>query len=167
MSVAEARRLRDELKQRRETEAAAQAELKKLRDAQLTEEQRKEQRLSELEKETLTYQRERQEWLLDRAVLVAAPKVGIEPELAQKLIDLSEIETNQDGEPKAQSVQKALEKLLERYPQLAVNPGQHNQQQRPQAPAVRPTNPPGSQVGQQPQYSYKNRPGWGAVKKPS
>src|SRR5579859_2128203 len=61
MSVAEARRLRDELKQRRETEAAAKAELKKIQDAQLTESQRDKQRLAELEAERATHQREMQE----------------------------------------------------------------------------------------------------------
>ena len=151
------KQLREENRQRRLSEEKALAALKKLTDAQLSEEQRREQQQQEREQQLVTLQQERQTWLLDRAVLLAAPKVGIEPELAQKLIERSKVKTDKEtGEPDPDSVQEALKALLARFPNLAVHPASEQPQARPPAPRVPSTNPPASSVSQLPNETVKD-----------
>lgn len=157
LSVAKAKELREELKQRRLTEEKALASLKKLQDAQLTEDQRKEQELNELKTQAQQWEQQRQQLLIDRAVLLIAPSVGIELELALELIKPASIKFK-DGEVDEESVKKALQTLLEKHPSLAVKPAQegNQQQQRPPAPRVPSTTPPASSVGQTSQETVKD-----------
>jgi type IV secretory pathway VirB10-like protein len=139
-NVEEARRLRDELKQRRESEASAKAELKKLQDSLLSEQERAQKRLAELEAEHANHQREMQELRVSQTVERLATKLGIvDPEAATKLMDWSQLEFDKDtGQPtNAESVLKALVKsksFLVGTP--AGNPA-----------SISPTNP-GAQTGQ-------------------
>jgi hypothetical protein len=95
--------LDDERKARRDADTRAKKaedELKKLQDAGKTEAEKKDLRLAELEREQATWQQQRQELVLSRAVERQAAKLGfIDPEDALALIlgNRSAIEYEADG----------------------------------------------------------------------
>lgn len=156
ISREEARRLRQELKQRRETEKAALVERDKLKESLLSESERRDKRLAELQAKEAQWQEERQQLLISHAVALSAAQVGIIPELAVKLVDWSEVETDDQGQPT--NIADLLKKLLKRYPQLSaqyVPPEAATPQAQP-APRVPPTNPARSQVTQGPQETIRD-----------
>lgn len=127
------RKLRAEAAEYRKRLRELEAAVKKQEEAKLSETERLQQRLAELEKEQAEWQRERQERTLKYEVMLAAGKLGIvDAEAAYKLLDLSAIEFDEDGNPT--NIEKALRDLIAKRPYLAGAAGGS------------PTNPARSQV---------------------
>jgi hypothetical protein len=144
ISVAEARRLRQELKERRESEATAKAELKKHQDAQLSDVERERNARAALEAEKSTWQREMQELRVGQAVERLAAKLGIvDPEAAVKLMDWTQLDFDKEtGVPT--NAERVLKDLID--PKKGGKTwlaGQSN----PANPTIGPTNP-GQSPGQ-------------------
>ena len=95
--------------------------VKQHEEAKLSESERLQKRLAELEREQAAYQRERQERTLKYETMLAASKLGIvDPEAAYKLLDLTRIEFDEDGTPR--NIEAALKELLKAKPYLAAQP---------------------------------------------
>lgn len=91
-------------------------------EAKLSETEKLQKRLAELERQQATYERERQERTLKYETMLAASKLGIvDPEAAYKLLDLAAIEFEEDGTPK--NVERALRELIAKRPYLAGGAG--------------------------------------------
>jgi len=102
--------------------------------AKLSEAEKLQKRLAELEREQATYQRERQERTLKYETMLTASKLGIvDPEAAYKPLDLASIEFEEDGTPK--NIERALRDLIAKRPYLAS------------AAAGSPTNPARGRLG--------------------
>jgi len=130
ISLEEAKKLRSEaagLRRRlKELEDAKRA----AEDAKLSEAERLQNRLAELEREQAMYQQERQERTVRYEVMLAASRLGIvDPEAAYRLLDVADLEFEDDGRPK--NVEQALRALIKAKPYLA----------RPVAPETNVTNP--------------------------
>lgn len=152
MTVAEARALREELKQRRLTEEAAVKERDQLKKSLMTEAERKEAELAELKAKVPAFEQKEQEWRVERAILIAAPDVGIKPALAMKLLDWSAVKTDKAGEPT--NIPELLAQIFVDYPEL--KPQTSQQPAATPRPNVGATNPPRSQVNLSPQESVKD-----------
>lgn len=101
----------------RDFEAAAKA----ADDAKLSETERTNKRLAELERQHLDWQRERQELTARYAIEREAARLGIvDPDAAYRLLDPANLEFAEDGSPK--DVDKALRALLVQRPYLAGTP---------------------------------------------
>ncbi len=99
----------------RELEQKAQEQ----ENAKLSEAERLQKRLAELEREQATYQRERQERTLRYEVMLAANRLGIvDPDAAYRLLDVSRIEFAEDGTPA--NIEVALRELLKARPYLSA-----------------------------------------------
>lgn len=96
--------------------AETKRRLKALEDATKTEEQKRAERLQELEGKSTTFETQQQEWRVERAILLHAPEVGLKPALALKLVDLAELKTDKNGEPT--NIPELLAKILTDYPEL-------------------------------------------------
>lgn len=117
-SLEDARKLRSENKSLRsrlhEFESKAQADA----DAKLSEQERLQKRLSELESDRTERETKAQERVLRYEVRIHAKDLGIvDPSDALKLLDLSEVEYDDDGEPK--NIDKLLRDLVRKKPYLA------------------------------------------------
>lgn len=112
--------LEEERKARRDAEQAArdaQTELEKLRTANLSEEERRTKRLSDLEREQSDWARERQELLLERGVERAAAKLGFaDPADAMGLLDRTTLEFDKEGHPR--NLDQQLQALAKAKPYL-------------------------------------------------
>lgn len=107
--------------------------VKQHEEAKLSETEKLQKRLAELEREQASWQQERQERTLRYETMLAASRLGIvDPEAAYKLLDLAEIEFDEDGSPR--NLEKALRDLIAKRPYLAGAAGGS------------PTNPARSQV---------------------
>ena len=143
------RQLREQLSAANKDAAAnrvAAAELKKLQDAALTEQQRKEQELETLRKAG----EEHTQRLRDQAIaleLAENPgKYGIDPKwikIIRRLLPTAEIELNQDGTVSVNSLKAAVAALIEENPDFKLvteTPGAPRDTSKPTNPA-RPANP--------------------------
>lgn len=102
-------------KRLRELEQKAQEQ----ENAKLSETERLQKRLAELEREQAAYQRERQERTLKYETMLAASRLGIvDPDAAYKLLDLAGIEFDEDGTPR--NIEAALKELLKAKPYLVA-----------------------------------------------
>ena len=91
--------------------------VKQNEEAKLSETERLQKRLAELERQQSAYEQERQERTLRYEVMLVASRMGIiDPEAAYRLLDLSSIEFDPDGKP--QAVDKALTELVRQKPYL-------------------------------------------------
>ncbi len=123
------KRLRSEAADYRKKLRELEQVVKQHETEKLSETEKLQQRLAELEREQATYQTERQERTVRYEVLLAANKLGvIDPDAAYKLLDTAAIEFDEDGRPK--NIEQALRALITARPYLA---GQSN---------ANPTNPP-------------------------
>ena len=106
---------------RREAEKrakAAEVELKKLQDAGLSDQERKDARLAELEREIATERLLRQEATLRAETYSTAQRLGFRaPEIAYRLLSPSEVVYAEDGTPK--NVQALLQTVIKDHPYLA------------------------------------------------
>ncbi len=112
------RKLRAEAAEHRKKRRELEEILRQLEDAKLSETERLQKRLAELEKQIADYERERQERTLKYETMLVASRLGIvDPEAAYKLLDLADIDFDEDGRPK--NIEKALRDLLAKRPYLA------------------------------------------------
>lgn len=111
----EAAQQRVDAKRLKELEAAVKAR----DEADLTELQKTQKRLAELQQSQVEAERKQQERVIRYAVQAHASTAGIPADLASRLIDYSEIEYDEEGEPT--NVGKLLDKLVKAYPQLKGN----------------------------------------------
>lgn len=92
-------------------------ELAQLKQSQMTETEKLQNRLKELEGKEQTWQQERRELLLRGTIERTATTLGIvDPEAAYRLLDMSSLEFADDGTPK--NVETALKALLKAKPYL-------------------------------------------------
>jgi hypothetical protein len=112
--------LESERQARRDAERKAKAtqdELDKLKAASLSDEEKRQKRLADLEREQADWQRERQEFLLERAVQGSAAKLGfVDPTDAVALLDRSSLEYETDGTPR--NLDQQLTALAKAKPHL-------------------------------------------------
>ena len=95
----------------------AQDELEKLRTASLSEDEKRQRRLVELERAEADWQRERQEFVLERVVERSAAKLGFaDPVDALGLLDRTALEFEADGHPR--NVEQLLQTLAKAKPYL-------------------------------------------------
>ena len=112
------KKLRSEAASYRTKLSELEQKVKASEDAKLSETERTAKRLAELEREQANYQRERQERTLKYETMLAANKLGIvDPDAAYRLLDLSQVEFETDGQPK--DVEKHLQALIKARPYLA------------------------------------------------
>jgi hypothetical protein len=99
--------------------AERDAELKKFKDAQLTDAERLQKLASENESKATAAMAELQQERLGRSIERVAAKMGfVDPEDAFRLIDGSDIDLDDAGRPKPASVEKAMKALAEKKPHL-------------------------------------------------
>ena len=92
-------------KRLRELEQKAQEQ----ENAKLSETERLQKRLAELEREQAAYQRERQERTLKHETMLAASRLGIvDPDAAYRLLDVANIEFAEDGAKEPEAALKEL-----------------------------------------------------------
>ncbi len=114
------RKLRAEAAEYRKRLRELESKVKADEEAKMTEQERLQKRLSELERAQADWERERQEIMLQRHIENVAAKLGIvDPEAAWKLIDLKEVDFDDDGKPK--NIEALLKTLIQKKPYLANN----------------------------------------------
>ncbi|MBX6770875.1 MAG: phage scaffolding protein [Chloroflexi bacterium] len=114
-------RLKAEAAEYRKRLRELEAKVKADEEAKLSETERLQKRLAELEREQALWQRERQERTLKYETMLAASRLGIvDPEAAYRLLDMSNLEFDEDGSPK--NLEQALKDLLKAKPYLAGQP---------------------------------------------
>lgn len=115
------KKLRAEAADYRKKLRELEAQVKSEADAKLTDAEKLNKRLADLERQQADAQRERQERTTRYEVMLAAGKVGIvDPEAAYRLLDLKVLEFDDEGNP--QNVEAALGDLLKAKPFLAGTP---------------------------------------------
>jgi predicted nuclease with TOPRIM domain len=148
------RKLRAEAADYRKRLRELEQTVKQHEEAKLSESERLQKRLAELEREQAAYQRERQERTLKYETMLAASKLGIvDPEAAYKLLDLTRIEFDEDGTPR--NIEAALKELLKAKPYLAAT-----------ATAGSPTNPARATTAEDDQFVSALFKGAGLTKQP-
>ncbi len=94
------RQLREEAAKHRTEKAAAQAELKKLQDAQLSDAERQSKRLAELEAQSQRFDADKRDLQARLTVEREARKLGvIDEDAAYRLLDSSKLKFDDDGRP--------------------------------------------------------------------
>lgn len=123
------KRLRAEAAEYRKRLRELESRVRADEEAKLSETERLQKHLAELEREQALYQRERQERTLKYETMLAANRLGIvDPEVAYRLVDLSRVEFDDDGRPA--NLETILRELLKAKPYLSAA-----------IPNVAPTNP--------------------------
>lgn len=113
-------RLARELSDVRREAAAARVKLKEFETAQLTAEQQRDARLAELETETAQLRETAKRRTIEAAITAAATQKGVKPGLAVKLVDLSKIAFDEDGN--VTNADDLVTLLAQENPEL-INPG--------------------------------------------
>lgn len=129
---AELRRARKQVAELRQRLKEYEAKVAQYEAAQKTETERYRDRVAELERAVAEAERQRQELLIRSSVINAAYRLGaVDPDAVFRLIDLSKVDFDEDGNPIG--VEEAVKELLAARPYLrAVS----------QASQTSPTNPP-------------------------
>lgn len=132
------RKLRAEAAEYRKRLRELEGKVKADEEAKLTEQERLQKRLAELERKETEYQMALQARTLEYEVKLRAAQLGIvDPDAAYRLLDLKQIEFDEDGRPA--NLDKVLKALITAKPYLVGGGGQ-----------VSPTNPAQGRVsGQQ------------------
>ena len=126
------KQLRAEAADYRKRLREAEAKVQEHETASLTETERLQKRLADLEREQSAYQRERQERTVRYEVMLAASRLNIiDPDAAYRLLDLAALTFDDEGMPT--NIDEALKGLLKARPYLqaqiqtgqvgATNPG--------------------------------------------
>ena len=121
------RQLRDEAAKHRTEKALAQAELKKLQDAQLSDAERQSKRLAELEAAAQRFDADKRDLQARLTVEREARKLGvIDEDAAYRLLDSSKLKFDDDGRPT--NAGDLLKDLVKERPYLSgqapqANPG--------------------------------------------
>jgi hypothetical protein len=112
------RKLRSEAAEYRKKLRDLEAKVRTDEEAKLSESERLQKRLAELERQQSEWERDRQERTLQYEVKLAAAQLGIvDPDAAWRLLDLKEVDFDDDGKPK--NVDVVLKKLIQQKPYLA------------------------------------------------
>lgn len=112
------RKLRAEAAEYRRKLRELEQTVRQHEEAKLSETERLQKRLAELEREQAQWQRERQERTLRYETMLAASKLGIvDPDVAYRLLDMTALEFDEDGRPT--NLEQALRELLRTRPYLA------------------------------------------------
>lgn len=112
------RKLRAEAAEYRRRMRELEGQVKQYEEARLSETERLQKRLAELERELTHIQQERQERILRYETMLAAQRLGIvDPEAAYRLLDLSSLEYDDAGQPT--NLEQALKQLVAKKPYLA------------------------------------------------
>ena len=144
----DAKKIRLDAKRLAELEAAEQQRA----EAALSEKERYEKKIADLQAQVAEQTRSSQERVIRSDIRSAADKLGVKPELAYRLLDYAAITFNDDGDPT--NISDLLKAAMEEYgltPQSsapAATGGNGQQQQQPSNPVPQTgaTNPPrGSQ----------------------
>jgi hypothetical protein len=132
------RKLRAEAAEYRRRLRELESKVKSEEEAKMTEQERLQKRLAELERKEAEYQRVIQSRTLEYEVKLLAVRLGIvDPDAAYRLLDLKQIEFDDDGRPV--NLEKVIRDLIATKPYLVSQ----------QAP-VSPTNPAQGRIsGQQ------------------
>lgn len=109
----EAKRYADEAAAHRKRVRELEAKLKEFEDSKLSDQQRIEKQLAELQQQHSEYQTASQQRILKALVRAEATDLGINPSLAARLVDLADIEFDDDGEPK--NLRKLLKSAAEQF----------------------------------------------------
>jgi hypothetical protein len=125
------RKLRREAAETRRKLREYEERVKSYEQEKLTEQEKLQRRLQELEAEAQRLAEERAEMLIRDATTRTAVALGIDPDLAHRIIAVEEIETDDDGRPA--NIEPLLRAALKRWPHLRGS--------AQAAPAVAPTNP--------------------------
>lgn len=108
----------DYRKRLRELEGKVKAE----EEAKLTEQEKLQKRLAELERKEAEYQQILQARTLEYEVKLQASRLGVvDPEAAYRLLDVKQIEFDDDGKPT--NLEKVLKELVAQKPYLVVSGG--------------------------------------------
>ncbi len=96
----------------------AERELHAVREASMSESEKRDQRLADLERQQSDWERERQDWQTREAVTITALRLGYaDPADAYSLIDRAALEFEDSGKPR--NVDKLLTDLIAQKPYLA------------------------------------------------
>jgi hypothetical protein len=110
--------LQRELAEARREAAKHRTDLRRFTDAQLSETERLQRRVTELEQEREAIASRDRERAIRLAALEAAARLGFrDPDLAVRLVDPSAVEVRDDGTPR--NVERLLAEVLARSPYLA------------------------------------------------
>lgn len=91
-------------------------------EAKLSETEKLQKRVAELEREQQVYQQERQERTLQYETMLAATRLGIvDPEAAYRLLDVAKLQFNEDGKPV--NLVPVLQELVQQRPYLLARGG--------------------------------------------
>jgi len=114
------RKLRAEAAEYRKRLRELEGKVKADEEAKLTEQERLQKRLAELERQQAEWERERQEIILQRTVENVALRMGIKyPDVAWKLIDLAKVDFDDGGTPT--NIEALLKEVIQKYPEIANN----------------------------------------------
>lgn len=95
-----------------------EAKLKQYEEAQLSETERLQRKISDLERQQAEWDRQRQETVLRYETMLAAQRLGIiDPDAAWRLLDLSSVEYDDEGNPT--NIEAVLRGLVQKRPWLA------------------------------------------------
>ena len=109
--------LRGEAAGYRKKAADFEAKLKEIEDSKLSETDKLNKRVADLEKLQSEGIRDRQERIVKYEVMLGAQKLGIvDPDAAYRLLDLAELKFDEDGNPT--NLEKVLQDLLKAKPYL-------------------------------------------------
>ena len=135
------RKLRAEAAENRKRLRELEAKVKADEDAKLTEQERLQKRIAELERKDTEYQQTLQERTVRYEVMLMANKLGIvDPDAAFRLLDVSSLEFDDDGKPN--NIEKVLKKLVSDKPYLIGGNS-----------LASPTNPAQGRIGGQQQFT--------------
>jgi hypothetical protein len=122
ISFEEARKLRSEANSLRKRLKELEEAQSKATEAKLSETERLTKRAADLERELADRDRLLQERTVSSRTVETAARLGFRnPELAYRLLDQSELDFGEDGQPK--NVEPLLRALLDKEPYLAKTPG--------------------------------------------
>lgn len=148
ISLEEARKLRSEAANLRKRLKGYEDAEQAARDAQLSEVERSQKQLADLQAKYDAYSKTTQERIVRYEVERAAAKLNIiDPEAAATLLNRAELEFDDDGTPT--NATKLLERLIKNKPYLAppaqapapASPAQTAEPAKPAAPAIPAMNP--------------------------
>ncbi len=111
------RKLRAEAAEYRKKLRDLEGKVKADEEAKLTEQERLQKRLAELERKEAEYQMSIQARTLEYEVKLHASRLGVvDPDAAYRLLDLKQVEFDEDGKPV--NLEKALKELVTKKPYL-------------------------------------------------
>lgn len=117
ISLSQAKKLRKENKALRQAKLEAEEKARKLEEGQLSDVEKRDARIKELEARAANATKDAQATLIRSSVLIAAQKAGlVDPSIAVRLIDSDDVKYDDEGMPR--NADKLVRELLEERPYL-------------------------------------------------